>query len=293
MAGTSYWYLHTDQWRYDAFGAQDVASPLGTGRFAGQSFADTLAQAVRMGWTPASPTFDRNPLTLAGDAETAGLSPADYVVDELTNGRLKFSVEDPDAPENFPRVLTVWRANLLGSSGKGNEYFLHHLLGADGAIDAAETPEGLRPKDVAWREDAPVGKLDLLVSLDFRMTSTGLFSDVLLPAATWYEKYDIASTDMHPYIHAFNAAIAPPWQARSDYDTFVRLAEVFSEMAGPRLGVQTDVVATPLLHDTPGETGQPGGRVLDWRAGECAAVPGSHHAEPRGRASATTARSRR
>ena len=274
MAGTSYWYLHTDQWRYDAFGAQDVASPLGTGRFAGQSFADTLAQAVRMGWTPASPTFDRNPLTLAGDAERAGLAPADYVVDELKTGRLKFSVEDPDAPENFPRVLTVWRANLLGSSGKGNEYFLHHLLGADGAIDAAETPEGLRPKDVAWRADAPVGKLDLLVSLDFRMTSTGLFSDVLLPAATWYEKYDIASTDMHPYIHAFNAAISPPWQARSDYDTFTRLAEVFSEMAGPRLGVQTDVVATPLLHDTPGEAGQPGGRVLDWRAGECEAIPG-------------------
>ncbi len=227
-----------------------------------------------MGWTPGSPTFDRNPLTLAGDAERAGMAPADYVVSELKAGRLKFAVEDPDAPENFPRVLTVWRANLLGSSGKGNEYFLHHLLGADGAIDNMETPEGLRPKDVVWREQAPVGKLDLLVSLDFRMTSTGLFSDVLLPAATWYEKYDIASTDMHPYIHAFNAAIAPPWQARSDYDTFTRLAEVFSEMAGPRLGTQTDVVATPLLHDTPTEIGQPGGRVLDWRAGECEPIPG-------------------
>ena len=274
MAGTSYWYLHTDQWRYDAFGADDIATPLGTGQFAGKSCADTLAQAVRMGWTPGSPTFDRNPLTLAGDAQKAGMSPAEYVVDELTSGRMKFAVEDPDAPENFPRVLTVWRANLLGSSGKGNEYFLHHLLGTDAALDAEETPPEKRPADVTWHDKAPVGKLDLLVSLDFRMTSTGLFSDVLLPAATWYEKYDIASTDMHPYIHAFNAAIAPPWQARSDYDTFTRLAEVFSEMAGPRLGVQTDVVATPLTHDTPTEIGQPGGRVLDWRAGECEAIPG-------------------
>jgi len=247
---------------------------LGTGQFAGKSCADTLAQAVRMGWTPGSPTFDRNPLTLAGDAQKAGMSPAEYVVDELTSGRMKFAVEDPDAPENFPRVLTVWRANLLGSSGKGNEYFLHHLLGTDAALDAEETPPEKRPADVTWHDKAPVGKLDLLVSLDFRMTSTGLFSDVLLPAATWYEKYDIASTDMHPYIHAFNAAIAPPWQARSDYDTFTRLAEVFSEMAGPRLGVQTDVVATPLTHDTPTEIGQPGGRVLDWRAGECEAIPG-------------------
>jgi nitrate reductase alpha subunit len=30
----------------------------------------------------------------------------------------------------------------------------------------------------------------------------------------------------------------------------------------------------PLQHDTPGETAQPGGRVLDWRAGEVEAVPG-------------------
>ena len=32
-------------------------------------------------------------------------------------------------PHNFPRVMTVWRANLLGSSGKGMEYFMRHLLG--------------------------------------------------------------------------------------------------------------------------------------------------------------------
>ena len=39
------------------------------------------------------------------------------------------SCEDPDAPENWPRNLFVWRSNLLGSSGKGHEYFLKHLLG--------------------------------------------------------------------------------------------------------------------------------------------------------------------
>ena len=35
---------------------------------------------------------------------------------------------DPDDPENWPRNLFVWRSNLLGSSGKGHEYFLKHLL---------------------------------------------------------------------------------------------------------------------------------------------------------------------
>ncbi|NGO72335.1 nitrate reductase subunit alpha [Streptomyces boncukensis] len=274
MAGTSYWYLATDQWRYEAFGADELASPLGAGHLRGKAFADCLAQAVRLGWTPGHPAFDRNPLDLADEAAAAGRPAADHIVDELASGRLRFAAEDPDDPANFPRVLTVWRANLLGSSGKGNEYFLRHLLGTDSAQRSAETPPGARPRDVTWHEEAPEGKLDLLVTMDFRMTSTGLLADVVLPAATWYEKDDLSSTDMHPFVHAFTPAISPPWQARTDYDTFLALADRFSELAAGRLGTRTDVLAVPLQHDTPDELAQPGGAVLDWRAGECEPVPG-------------------
>ena len=56
------------------------------------------------------------------------------------SGDLRFAGEDPDAPENFPRVLTIWRANLLGSSGKGNEYFLKHLLGTDSRCGPTRRP---------------------------------------------------------------------------------------------------------------------------------------------------------
>ncbi|MFC9954580.1 molybdopterin dinucleotide binding domain-containing protein, partial [Streptomyces prasinus] len=199
---------------------------------------------------------------------------ADHVVDELKAGRLKFAGEDPDAPENFPRVLTIWRANLLGSSAKGNEYFLKHLLGTDSSVRATEAPPDARPRDVVWREEAPEGKLDLLLTLDFRMTSTTVFSDVVLPAATWYEKHDLSSTDMHPFVHAFNPAIPPPWQTRSDWDAFHTLAKEFSRQAAGHLGVRTDVVAAPLLHDTPDEMANPHGRVRDWKAGECEPVPG-------------------
>ena len=274
MAGTAFWYLATDQWRYDGFGADELATPLGRGIFRGRALADTLAQSARLGWLPSCPTFDRNPLDVVHEADAAGVDPAAYAVERLKAGELRFACEDPDAPANFPRVLTVWRANLLGSSGKGNEYFLRHLLGADAAIRAEQAPEGSRPVEVTWRDEAPEGKLDLLVSLDFRMTSTGLFSDVLLPAATWYEKYDLSSTDMHPFVHAFSPAISPPWEARSDHDAFVALAGVFSRLAARHLGTRRDLVAAPLLHDSPGETAQPGGRVLDWRRGECEPVPG-------------------
>ncbi len=274
MAGTSFWYLASDQFRYDGFGADELASPLGKGLFKDKALADCLVKSARMGWSPSYPTFNRNPLDLANEALERGLEPAAHVVDQLKSGDLEFAAEDPDAPENWPRVLTIWRANLLGSSSKGNEYFLRHLLGTSNAVRAEETaPEG-RPSEVKWHDEAPTGKLDLLVSLDFRMTSTGLFSDVLLPAATWYEKEDLSSTDMHPFVHAFNAAIRPPWETRSDYDTFVAMARTFSPMGEKHLGTRKDVVAVPLLHDTPGETMQPGGVVLDWKLGECEPIPG-------------------
>jgi nitrate reductase alpha subunit len=193
----------------------ELASPLGRGLFAGKTFADCLAQASRLGWTPSHPAFGRNPLDLCDEAERAGIPVPEYPVRELWQGRLRFAAEDPDDPANWPRVLTVWRANLLDSSGKGMEYFMRHLLGTHDAVRAEESPESLRPAEVTWRDESPRGKLDLLTTIDFRMTSTCTFADVVLPAATWYEKHDISTTDMHPFVHSFNPAIAPPWETRS------------------------------------------------------------------------------
>ncbi|MEU0963350.1 nitrate reductase subunit alpha [Micromonospora aurantiaca (nom. illeg.)] len=275
MIGTAFWYVHTDQWRYDTYSADVVSSPTGTGAFAGKHTMDLLAQSARSGWMPSMPTFDRSPLDLADEALAARPDdPAGWVAERLGEGDVTFACTDPDAPENWPRVLTVWRANLLGSSAKGNEYFLRHLLGTDANLRAEEAPEELRPKDVTWREEAPEGKLDLLLSLDFRMTSTTLFSDIVLPAATWYEKHDLSSTDMHPFVHAFTPAINPPWQTRTDFDAFHGIAKAFSTLAGPRLGVRKDLVAAPLLHDTPDAMATPHGRVRDWAATGETPVPG-------------------
>ncbi|MGH8875760.1 MAG: nitrate reductase subunit alpha [Stackebrandtia sp.] len=274
MAATPYWYLHTDQWRYDTYGADALTTPLGPGGLGGKHTADLVAASARMGWMPSYPTFDRNPLDLAREADAAGKSPGDHVAGELAADRLRFAAEDPDAPANWPRVLTVWRANLLGSSAKGNEYFLRHLLGSNANLQAQEAGPSHRPTDVEWHDDAPRGKLDLLLSLDFRMTSTTLLSDIVLPAATWYEKHDLSTTDMHPFVHAFTPAIDPPWQARTDFDAFHAIAERFSELAATHLGTVTDLVAAPHQHDTPGELAQPGGTAPDWKHGGDVPVPG-------------------
>jgi len=275
QAGTPFFYLATEQWRYERLRPADFASPLGRGLFDGKHIADVNALGARLGWLPSFPSFDRSSLDLADEAERAGRDVAEHVVGELRSGRLRFACEDPGSPENWPRVLTVWRANILGSSGKGHEYFLKHLLGTtENAVRAEESPPEFRPSEVTWREQAADGKLDLLTTIDFRMTSNALFSDVVLPAATWYEKFDLSSTDLHPFVHTFNQAVPPPWECKTDWDAFGRIAERFSELAERHLGVRRDVIAAPLTHDTSDEIAQPLGEVRDWRAGECEPVPG-------------------
>jgi nitrate reductase alpha subunit len=273
VPGTSFWYMHTDQYRYDGYLSDELTSPLAEGHLARKHSADTIALAARLGWMPFYPQFDRNPLDLADEAIAANPDkPIDHVVEQLVDGTLKFAIDDVDAPENWPRTLVLWRANLLASSGKGNEYFLKHLLGTHSQVMGSETE--LRPSEVTWREDIPEGKLDLLVSADFRMTSTTLLSDIVLPAATWYEKHDLSSTDMHPFVHAFSPAIDPPWEAKSDFDTFHAIARKLSDMARTHLGTRRDIVSVPMQHDTPGQTSQPGGVVHDWRTDDFPAVPG-------------------
>ena len=136
------------------------------------------------------------------------------------------SCEDPDAPQNWPRNLFVWRSNLLGSSGKGHEYFCKHLLGTENGVQGKDLgTDEAKPTEVMWHDQAPEGKLDLLVTLDFRMSTTCLYSDIVLPTATWYEKNDLNTSDMHPFIHPLSAAVDPVWQSRSDWEIYKGFAE--------------------------------------------------------------------
>ena len=260
MISTGFWYLLTDQWRYDGSKAAQVGSPLATS-WGDMTNADTLIEASQRGWMPSYPQFDRSPLQLGKDAKEAGMAPGPYIVSELKAGNLHYACTDPDNPVNFTRVLANWRTNLLGSSAKGAEYFARHMVGADNAVRASELPEDKRPKLMTWRDEPGIGKLDLMFTADFRNTSTTLHSDIILPAATWYEKEDLSSTDMHPVMHSFNAAIQPPWEARTDFELFRTLAALVSDMAKDHLGSGTDVMMVPLNHDTPDELALPHGVV--------------------------------
>ncbi len=272
---TSFFYAHTDQWRYETLGVSEILSPTAPkGDWSG-SLIDWNVRAERMGWLPSAPQLKQNPLTIAAQAKAAGLEPKDYVARALRDGTLDLSCHDPDDPANWPRNMFVWRSNLLGSSGKGHEYFLKHLLGTpSGVLGKDLGAEGReKPQDVVWHEHAPEGKLDLLVTLDFRMSTTCVYSDIVLPTATWYEKNDLNTSDMHPFIHPLSAAVDPAWEARSDWEIYKGIAKAFSDVAPEVLGKETDVVLAPILHDTAGELAQPYG-VADWKTGATDPIPG-------------------
>ncbi|MGH7121279.1 MAG: molybdopterin-dependent oxidoreductase, partial [Acetobacteraceae bacterium] len=275
MAGTAFFYTHTDQWRYETIGADELLSPLADREKYRGAMIDFKARSERMGWLPAAPQLATNPLRLAEAADQAGAKVADYVAGELKSGRIGLACEDPDNPINFPRNFFIWRSNIFGSSGKGHEYFLRHLLGAHHGLQGKDLGASgkLKPEEVVWREKAPEGKLDLVVTLDFRMSTTCLYSDVVLPTASWYEKNDLNTTDLHTFIHPLSAAIDPVWESRSDWETYKTIAHRFSELAVGHLGVERDVVLQPLMHDSPAELGQPFA-PKDWKRGECDLIPG-------------------
>ena len=275
MAGTTFFYVHSDQWRYEKLDVDELLSPLADRNRYGRSLIDCNVRAQRMGWTPSAPQLNRNPLQVARDAAAAGMDAKDYVVRALQSGELRMASEDPDEPANFPRNLFIWRSNLFGSSGKGHEYFLRHFLGTRCGLQGKDLGEEGRekPEEVVWREPAPEGKLDLVVTLDFRMSTSCLYSDVVLPTASWYEKNDLNTSDMHPFIHPLSAAVDPVFESKSDWEIFKAVAKRFSELAEGKLGVEKDVVLTPIMHDTPAELAQPF-EARDWKKGECELIPG-------------------
>ena len=275
MNSTSFWYAHTDQWRYEKLTVPEILSPTAPdGPWEG-SLIDFNIRAERMGWLPSAPQLKQNPLDVAKDAEQSGQEVKDYVVSKLKSGEVSFACETPDSPACFPRNLFVWRSNLLGSSGKGHEYFLKHLLGTKHGVQCEDLGDDGKDihYEVAWEDQAPEGKLDLLCGIDFRMSTTCLYSDIVLPTATWYEKNDLNTSDMHPFIHPLSTAVDPVWESRSDWEIFKGIAKKFTEIAKTELGKQTDVVMLPILHDTPAELAQPF-EVQDWKHGQCEPIPG-------------------
>ncbi|HLC30651.1 MAG TPA: molybdopterin-dependent oxidoreductase, partial [Dehalococcoidia bacterium] len=79
-------------------------------------------------------------------------------------------------------------------------------------------------------------KLKLIVTLDWRMGSTGLYSDYVLPVASWYERDALWLMGMPvaPWAHLNRKATEPLGEAKSEWELFVLLARKIEERARER-----------------------------------------------------------
>ena len=177
--GPSFHYVHSDQWRYEkAFTDYHPAH----GPFAEEHFMDLQVAAVRMGWLPFYPQFNRNPIQLVREAEEAG---AKTDARKLRTGlssncgpgksvfRLKIRI---------PRKLASGLADLAGEClayQRQRSGILPSALPRDASqCHCGGSGRRIVSEDVVWREARRQGKMDLVVDLNFRMDTSALYSDV-------------------------------------------------------------------------------------------------------------------
>ncbi len=73
------------------------------------------------------------------------------------------------------------------------------------------------------REHVDSGDIELFC-LDFQQTLTATAATVTFPCASWYEKTELTTTPLHPYVQLQQRIVDPPGQAREEIWIFTELA---------------------------------------------------------------------
>ena len=81
--------------------------------------------------------------------------------------------------------------------------------------------------------------LDLLLTVDWRMSNTALYSDYVFPAASWYEKNDLTwATPISPFAQVVTRAAEPIAESKSDWEFHCLLLKAIERRAAER-GVES------------------------------------------------------
>ena len=133
------------------------------------------------------------------------------------------------------------------------------------ALRRPRRPEDQRPRPSRGPTRRAEGKLDLLMTIDFRMTSSTILFGRRPARGHLVRSTTSPPTDMHPFVHSFN----PPSPRRGDQVGLGHLeviAKKFSELAETHLGTRCRG-RQALWHDTRRRWPSEHGRRRDWRLG--------------------------
>lgn len=115
-----------------------------------------------------------------------------------------------------------WVPYLYFLQGGGKKYPKH---GIKAMIGAWGNPFDQHNMGNKLKDLASSGEMEFIVTSDFQMTTSCMWSDVILPATTWYEKYDLTATPLHPYLQLQQPAIDPLFESKSELWIFREIAK--------------------------------------------------------------------
>ncbi len=136
-----------------------------------------------------------------------------------------------------------------------------------------------------WLRNAvDTGEIECLICLEFQRTLTAANATVTFPCASWYEKTELTTTPLHPYVQLQQRIVDPPGDAREEIWIFTELAnriDPSKEALWPRFAPEdsekrADEVLALLLekggptidHLTPEELRQGPGKLAHSNPGE-------------------------
>jgi DMSO reductase family type II enzyme molybdopterin subunit len=221
------------------------------------------------GW--ATGLFDGH--MFAASKPTAGVEGANAVLDMLEMARSMFQAQDPTLNQELASV-ELWRSMAASSAMVPPFFFWYRHAGHAARMDDPTHADVTMARpfreyvaealDAGWWADRPAqaprvlievagntlrrtrgGKnvllehlwpqLDKIVVVDVRMSQTARYADIVLPAASTYEKAGFAMPTPWTMLLAFSdAAVEPPGEARGEWGILSGLLKAVGERAAAR-----------------------------------------------------------
>ena len=110
-----------------------------------------------------------------------------------------------------------------------DKHWMPHYGPVKGMILSADNRFRRNKGGAVYRERVLAEASDLFVCVDPRMNSTTRWADYLLPAASYYEKWDLRLTPLHRNVNFFTAPVRPIGDAKPEWEIFALLAEKVQE----------------------------------------------------------------
>jgi len=107
-----------------------------------------------------------------------------------------------------------WVPYLYFLQGKGKRY---PKKGIKAMVGGWGNPFDQHNMANCLKDRTTSGDIEFVATFDFSMTTSCQWSDVVFPATSWYENYELTATILHPYLQLQQPAIPPMFESKTAF----------------------------------------------------------------------------